>query len=435
MSSNYSTPVSSRTARDANRIRPSGSASSLLYFGPGMSSGLLRPHQKRQRRAAANNNITPAAAAIPDSVSASSAPAFALSSAPAPALALAPTPTANVTPARLAMAAPAPTPTPAPTPSRTASMMLDILKDGPQLPTPVLSRHASHLRLAELGKESAGTKRSSTTAQGAVSSPAQNARRAAMRKELEERERVKKDLKRKDFDGEGDAEKETEVGGATAKKGTTTVEQPPAKKRLTVLDIIERTAGSGGGLPARPNRSLNTPSKTLPSASFSSPGAVTSNTTLTSTSTTTAMTNTAKTVTAASKASLLPAQSNSNNNGRSLLDRLGGFAPAEQTSLPPAPSSSRQEPRFVPQQQQQQQQQQQPFKLTTAPVPTPAAPVPSPAAAAAAPTFDLGLDAVVQTILLQAGRAGAESGHDGTAARASALRVEQARLPSFTFSL
>ncbi|KAE8221277.1 hypothetical protein CF319_g5337 [Tilletia indica] len=431
MSSNYNSPISNRTSRDAHRIRPSGSASSLLYFGPGISSSLLKPHQKRQRRAAANNAIVPNPA-FDGSGSSSRITALVPVRAvlPASSSALVRTPSRPA----VAIAAPAPGSAPAPaasTPTRTASMMLDILKEGPQLPPPVLPRQSSLFRLAELGKESARSGRSSTTAQGAVSSPAQSTRRAALRKELEERERVKKGLKRKDVDeeeerrgGNGDS---SAVSRTAAESGTGT--QPPTKKRLTVLDIIERTAGSGGGLPARPNRSSSAISKTPSSAPASAPApagpkAAMSTTNATSIVTPKAILPPPSTASIPAPSIFTPAPSIFTKNSAAVPANVPK-APAVQQQAPPKQPQPQPQPKPQPQSQLQSQPQVQP--VSTLP---PKSSQPSVTPPPSVPTFDFKLDAVVQSILLKSTAEGSEA-----AARASALRVDQAQLPTFTFSL
>ncbi|KAE8248637.1 hypothetical protein A4X13_0g5532 [Tilletia indica] len=430
MSSNYNSPISNRTSRDAHRIRPSGSASSLLYFGPGISSSLLKPHQKRQRRAAANNAIVPNPA-FDGSGSSSRIAAL----VPVPAVLPASSSALVKTPSRpaVAIAAPVPAPAPAPaasTPTRTASMMLDILKEGPQLPPPVLPRQSSLFRLAELGKESARSGRSSTTAQGAVSSPAQSARRAALRKELEEREKVKKGLKRKELDEEegrgGDA---SAVSRTAAESGTGTGTQPPTKKRLTVLDIIERTAGSGGGLPARPNRSSSAISKTPSSAPASAPApagpkAATSTTNATSIVTPKAILPPPSTASIPAPSIFTPAPSIFTKNSAAVPANVPK-APAVQQQAPPKQPQPQPQPKPQPQPQLQPQPQVQPVSILP-----PKSSQPSVTPPPSVPTFDFKLDAVVQSILLKSTAEGSEA-----AARASALRVDQAQLPTFTFSL
>ncbi|KAE8212110.1 hypothetical protein CF327_g4214 [Tilletia walkeri] len=428
MSSNYNSPISNRTSRDAHRIRPSGSASSLLYFGPGISSSLLKPHQKRQRRAAANNAIVPNPAF---DGSGSSSRTVAL--VPVPAVLPASSSALVKTPSRPAVAIAAPAPAPAPaasTPTRTASMMLDILKEGPQLPPPVLPRQSSLFRLAELGKESARSGRSSTTAQGAVSSPAQSARRAALRKELEEREKVKKGLKRKDLDEEegrgGDA---SAVSRTATESGTGT--QPPTKKRLTVLDIIERTAGSGGGLPARPNRSSSAISKTPSSAPASAPApagpkAATPTTNATSIVTPKAILPPPSTASIPAPSIFTPAPSIFTKNSAAVPANVPK-APAVQQQAPPKQPQPQPQPKPQPQSQSQLQPQPQVQPVSILP---PKSSQPSVTPPPSVPTFDFKLDAVVQSILLKSTAEGSEA-----AARASALRVDQAQLPTFTFSL
>ncbi|KAK0550810.1 hypothetical protein OC845_002476 [Tilletia horrida] len=164
----------------------------------------------------------------------------------------------------------APTPGPTPSTSFAANFMLGILKSGPQMPLPP---KGTPQRLAELAKSTENSGRKASIAPGTVSSPLVEAKRAQLRKEFQERERKKKLERSRDLDDSrddndssvADVEMATEIAGKVAggagagsTNGNAAVGRP--KKGLSVLDIIERTAGSGMGLPPRPAASSSSAS-------------------------------------------------------------------------------------------------------------------------------------------------------------------------------
>ncbi|KAL9933853.1 hypothetical protein V8E36_007511 [Tilletia maclaganii] len=413
-------PISTRTARDADRIRPAdASPSSLLYFGPGMSAGLLKPRQRRpHRRNTASSSAATSTSALSSTSASSSTALRALAAASASARAATTGPSAlrphgaasqPLLPAsgpssdRAHTAATSSLPTPTalatrPTPSAptfTASLMLDILKDGPQLPAPTPARTPQ--RLAELGRDSIGTNRKAITTQGAVSSPALSAKRAELRKQLEERERLKRVQKGGKAEAGADA---TAKGGEAAANGKlpASTAEPATKKRMTVLDMIERTAGSGGGLPPRPRPTPSSSSVTNPKQAGTSNAPPTL---LPAPSTQSAQT-------ASSAPSIAP----------NLQIRPSGFQTSSSTPKPVPPTS-------LP----------SPTTPATAFGSAPAKIAgPSPSSSPSAPTIDFGLDAVVQTLLKTSSTRG--SSEPGTEkARQDALLVDRAKLPAFTFNL